>query len=89
MTKRVHVAVLECDTPIDPVKERYGSYGDFFERLLKQGLDTLGQNAADVELAVSKWPVVERETYPNPQEVDAILLTGSSEIPTFLLRLEK
>jgi hypothetical protein len=76
MTRIIRVAILECDTPIDPVKDRYGTYGDFFSRLLTAGLQGLG--AADVELQTTKWDVVNNLIYPEPEEFDALLLTGSS-----------
>ncbi|OJJ50625.1 hypothetical protein ASPZODRAFT_126521 [Penicilliopsis zonata CBS 506.65] len=76
-SKPLHIAVLECDTPVDPVREKLQGYGDIFERLLQTGFQSLGQDAADIELKVSKWDVVNHEVYPTPEEVDALLLTGS------------
>ncbi|KAE8152189.1 Aldehyde/histidinol dehydrogenase [Aspergillus avenaceus] len=75
MTRVVRVAVLECDTPIAPARERYGTYGDFFQRLLNTGLKELG--ISNTEIQVSKWDVVNELVYPKPEEYDAILMTGS------------
>ncbi|RJE16832.1 hypothetical protein PHISCL_10831, partial [Aspergillus sclerotialis] len=62
MAKRtIHVAVLECDTPVDAVHKCYGSYGDMFDRLLRQGMDSAWPSPAEFELVVSKWPVVDRQ----------------------------
>lgn len=77
MTRSLRVAVLECDTPIPPVKERLGGYGDIFEGLLKRGAQA-GNSTAEIQ--VSKWHVVGNPVYPDPNEVDAFLLTGSSKL---------
>lgn len=76
MARTLRVAVLECDTPIPPVLEKLGSYGDIFERLLQRGLQADNSTA---EIQVSKWHVVGNPVYPDPNEVDAFLLTGSSK----------
>ncbi|KAJ5667821.1 uncharacterized protein N7477_006391 [Penicillium maclennaniae] len=74
MTRLLRIAVLECDTPIPPVQAKFGGYGDIFESLLKKGLEESGSTA---EIEVSKWHVVENPVYPDPNECDAFLLTGS------------
>ncbi|KAF2143791.1 uncharacterized protein K452DRAFT_268194 [Aplosporella prunicola CBS 121167] len=74
------IAVLECDTPLDEVVKEYGRYGEIFEKLLKQGADELGQPdvASSKDIQVTKWDVVEKEDeYPELDNVDAVLLTGS------------
>lgn len=73
-----HVAVLECDTPVDPVKASRGTYGDVFKDLLSKGLKDAGKDS-DIDLRVSKWDVVGSDAFPDINEVDAILLSGSSE----------
>ncbi|KAJ5594635.1 uncharacterized protein N7459_000843 [Penicillium hispanicum] len=75
MTRTLRVAVIECDTPIPPVQTKLGNYGDIFERLLQRGLQTSGNSTVDIQ--VSKWNVVDNPVYPNPDECDAFLLTGS------------
>ncbi|KAJ5198529.1 uncharacterized protein N7498_007646 [Penicillium cinerascens] len=74
MARPLRIAVLECDTPIPPVQAKFGTYGDIFERLLKKGLEASNSTAS---IEVSKWHVVENPIYPNPNECDAYLLTGS------------
>lgn len=76
MARTLRVAILECDTPIDPVRTRFGTYGDIFESLL---LDGLKESAADIALQCSKWNVVENPVYPGQGDFDALLLTGSSK----------
>ncbi|CAG9986753.1 unnamed protein product [Clonostachys byssicola] len=75
------VAVLECDTPIQPVLEAVGNYGKIFESFLKKGLEAAkhddGIDGADVDLRVTMTNVVNFEELPEPDDVDAVLLTGS------------
>lgn len=77
----VRIAVLECDEPIGRTKEKYGGYGNLFKELLHNGREEVkskdGREVA--ELDISKYDVVNSELYPNLEDVDAILLTGSSE----------
>lgn len=71
------IAVLECDTPIDPIKHQYGTYGALFERLLSASLASSEDTHTTLQL--TKWNVVDSPVYPNPEDFDAILLTGSSK----------
>lgn len=75
MVRALRVAVLECDTPIDPVRERYSSYGSMFQSLLETGFENLG---AAVKLDLTRWDVVAAASFPDPEETDALVLTGSS-----------
>lgn len=74
-----HIAVLECDTPVDSVVTSRGTYGDIFEELLTKGLEGRGPATGDIQLRVSKWDVVGSSSFPDIREVDALLLSGSSE----------
>ena len=81
VTKRhLRIAVLECDEPIGKTKEKYGGYGNLFKELLEHGTkrypDVYKEKAP--ELSVSKFDVVNTEHYPSLDDVDAILITGSS-----------
>lgn len=77
MTRSLRIAILECDTPIPPIKEQLGGYGDIFTRLLNKGLEA--SQDVTVEFAeISKWHVVDNPVYPDPNEYDAFLLSGSS-----------
>lgn len=77
MTRPLRTAVLECDTPIPPVQAKFGGYGDIFEGLLRRGLE---ESSSTAKIEVSKWHVVENPIYPDPNECDALLLTGSSKV---------
>ncbi|KAJ5691948.1 hypothetical protein N7462_001371 [Penicillium macrosclerotiorum] len=77
----LRIAVLECDTPIPPVQSRLGGYGEIFEGLLRRGLKAYGDSTVEIH-EISKWHVVENPVYPDPNEYDAFLLTGSSMVPS-------
>ena len=37
----LRIAILECDTPLDNTRAKYGGYGGVFTALLKAGADAL------------------------------------------------
>ena len=78
---RLRIAILECDEPIGKTKERYGGYGGLFQELLEHGATHLAERTGGkkAELDISKFDVVNKDVYPNLEDVDAILLTGSSK----------
>ncbi|KAF2217343.1 hypothetical protein CERZMDRAFT_109087 [Cercospora zeae-maydis SCOH1-5] len=78
MRPPLRIAVLECDEPIGRTKEKYGGYGNLFHELLDHGAKHLLENEGKkVELDVTKYDVVRHEVYPDLENVDAVLLTGS------------
>lgn len=81
MRPPLRIAILECDVVIDPVKARYEGYTAVFTELLRKSAIALGQpERLDPEtgLNISRWHVVDSDKYPNLDEVDAIVMTGSS-----------
>jgi hypothetical protein len=81
MVQTLHIAVLECDTPIDAVRERYGPYyGNRFQTLLATGFTAIG---SAVDLEVTHWDVVKSSVFPDPDKTDALVLTGSSRFTSF------
>lgn len=81
MRPPLRIAVLECDTPLDETRHKYGGYGGVFEALLRAGADALGQPkliSSEKGLDISKWDVVDAQQYPRLEDVDAVLITGSS-----------
>jgi hypothetical protein len=74
MLPPLRIAVLECDEPIGRTKEKYGGYGNLFKELLETGAGKLPEKP---ELDITKFDVVNTEHYPDLENVDAILLTGS------------
>lgn len=80
MPKVCRLAILECDTPLPNTKAKFGSYGGVFEYLLKRGNKALGRTDFETVFKVSKFEVEQfPETYPNIEDIDAILITGSSQ----------
>ncbi|GAD98192.1 hypothetical protein PVAR5_6883 [Paecilomyces variotii No. 5] len=81
MRRPLRIAILENDTPLERTKEKYGGYGGVFESLLKASAKELGQpEKLDPEtgLEITKWDIVHRDDlYPNLDDIDAILMTGS------------
>ncbi|OQO09587.1 hypothetical protein B0A48_04989 [Cryoendolithus antarcticus] len=77
----LRIAVLECDEPIGRTKEKYGGYGNLFKELLNNGAKRVAEQDDDVELGldVTKYDVVKHEVYPDLENIDAVLLTGSRE----------
>ncbi|KAB8253411.1 Aldehyde/histidinol dehydrogenase [Aspergillus flavus] len=75
MTRIIRVAILETDTPIDPILARYGTYGAIFNRWLNTGLQ--GLTVTDTEIQTTIWDVVNKSEYPKPGDFDALLMTGS------------
>lgn len=78
----LRIAVLECDEPAGKTKERYGNYGGLFQKLLENGVKKVAEedHGKRPALEVSRYDVVkDMDTYPTLEDVDAVLLTGSSE----------
>jgi hypothetical protein len=77
----LRVAILECDTPLDPVVDKYGRYGDIFKALLRTAADSLSQpDFSSKNLELSAYDVVSKQEYPDLENVDAVLLSGSSTL---------
>ncbi|MBH1945645.1 hypothetical protein I5L01_15620, partial [Erythrobacter sp. YJ-T3-07] len=72
-------AVLVCDTPVSKVKIARGGYGDIFGQLLKNTAAAVGPEDLVSKLRITEWDIVTAQSYPEIEEVDAFLLTGSSK----------
>lgn len=81
MTRKYTLAVLECDTPIEPVVEKLGTYGQIFDKFVRRGLEgyTADGGAEKIDLNVLQVQAVDQEPFPDLKEVDCLMLTGSSE----------
>ena len=79
-SNRIHAAVLVCDTPIQPVLDKYGDYYAMFQALLRQGFKDLEISGGpkDIIVEFSEHQVVGNSRFPDLENVDAILMTGSS-----------
>ena len=73
------IATLGCDTPLPKTRERYPGYGDVFEALLRAGARAAETPDAGTGLKFLHYQVQENpDEYPDVNEIDAILITGSS-----------
>jgi len=75
----LRIAILECDTPAPGTKTKYGGYGGVFTSLLKAGADSLGHPglSSSSGLQISIYDVVSAQEYPNLEDIDGILISGS------------
>jgi hypothetical protein len=81
MKPPLRIAILECDTPPPDVVNQFGTYGNIFKTLLDAGgdaLDQLGLLSSKKGLELSSFDVVHDTKYPNLEDVDAVLISGSS-----------
>lgn len=84
MHSPLRIAVLEADTPIPPINDRYGGYGGVFTSLLTSSAKALNkpdQLDSEKGLVISKWDVVSGTEYPKLEDIDAVLISGSSTCP--------
>ena len=81
MPQSLRIAVLECDVPRGETKAKHGTFGNVFKDLLVRGASRLQETSGirPPKLEVSNWDVMDRQEYPDVEEVDAVLLTGSSK----------
>jgi hypothetical protein len=81
MKPPIRIAILECDTPLEKTRERYGGYGGVFKALLEAAADDLGRDdlSSKSGLELSTFDVVSKQEYPDLEKIDAVLLTGSSK----------
>lgn len=81
MPSPLRIAVLECDTPVPNTNAKYGGYAGVFKSLLRKTARALNEpEKLDPEtgLEISQFDVVNGDEYPKLEDVDAVLLTGSS-----------
>ncbi|KAJ5301499.1 hypothetical protein PENANT_c009G07360 [Penicillium antarcticum] len=76
MSSSLRIAVLVCDTPVQPVLEKYGDYYAIFQGLLKQGFQDL-ELPEELDVQFSGYHVVENPQFPELHDYDAVLMTGS------------
>jgi GMP synthase-like glutamine amidotransferase len=68
----LQLALLVCDTPVPAVVETHGYYPDIYDTWLK------ASNVAGVPYKLTPFDIVNHpETYPHPEEFDAVIITGS------------
>ncbi|KAF1810510.1 class I glutamine amidotransferase-like protein [Eremomyces bilateralis CBS 781.70] len=76
MQPPIRIAILECDTPLEKTKAKYGGYGGVFKTLMVGGAKLRGLDP-ERDLEMTSWPVEKELQYPELEDIDAIMLTGS------------
>ncbi len=86
MKRPIRIAVLECDTPPERINLKYDGYYGVFSKLLRRSAEILRHEQLDPDsgLEISRWDVVSEQAYPALEDVDGIVLTGSSRSLTYL-----
>lgn len=81
----IRIAVLEADQ----AHAHYGGYTGLYTGLLHKGADSFGWPQRD-KLQISRWDIIQRGAelseqevekieYPQLEDIDAIIISGSSE----------
>jgi hypothetical protein len=84
MKTPLRIAILQCDTPPPDVVALYGAYDRIFTTLLEKAATGLGLDPK-TDLELSAFEVVTAQEYPNLENIDAVLISGSSESHNHLL----
>ncbi|GMF70625.1 unnamed protein product [Aspergillus oryzae] len=86
MRPPLRIAILECDTPIESVDRRYNGYYGLFSQLFHECAKSLGLDP-ETGLDITRWDVVHAQEYPKLEDIDAIVHTGSSKSPEYIIAL--
>ena len=88
----IRLAILEADTPLEQTRRKLGSYGGVFTSLLHKaadasniatsrlqitGWDVVNEQDGEVEDMGGQYHWKRTKGYPQVEDVDAILITGS------------
>ena len=77
MLSKLRIAIIETDNPGFSSINKRGNYGGIFSSLLKAAAPQAGLTEDDLQLTIHN--VVENTTnYPNLEDIDGILMSGSS-----------
>lgn len=83
MRTRPRLAILECDTALPGITKKYGGYGGLFKVLLNAGARAEGFEKLDDALDVTIYHIEDDpDNYPDLNDIDALLLTGSRKYIT-------
>ena len=76
----LRIAILKADTPIPAVDKKYGGYAGIYESWLRRASQEKkkSHHHQERELRFSAWDVVDEQAYPELEEVDVVVITGSS-----------
>ncbi|KAL9602067.1 MAG: hypothetical protein Q9219_002063 [cf. Caloplaca sp. 3 TL-2023] len=70
-----HIAILDCDPLIPSICAKYGSYGNVVTTFLQAGAASIG--LLSDSFVFSSWRVDVELIYPDLEEIDAVVITGS------------
>ena len=90
-TPSLHIAILDCDTPVPKVLSKLGKYSDIFSKLLQDAVHTTKELPQGLQLRFSVFDSV-MGGYPSEEElrdIDGIIITGSCEILAFPWRFKR
>ncbi|KAF2272255.1 class I glutamine amidotransferase-like protein [Westerdykella ornata] len=75
----LRIALLECDELVGEMKREYGSIGNLYRKFLEAGASKLEESGlyARPNLEITSYDVVNKQEYPDLENIDAIFLTGS------------
>ncbi|KAF3062227.1 putative glutamine amidotransferase-like protein C13C5.04 [Daldinia childiae] len=75
----IRLAILEADNPVPGIKAKYGSYGGVFKYLFQRACASLEPpQPLSAILELSSHDIVNHpDSYPDPETIDAILISGS------------
>ncbi|KAH7068926.1 class I glutamine amidotransferase-like protein [Paraphoma chrysanthemicola] len=76
MKTPLRIAILECDTPLPDIVAKYGLYGRIFSTLIETAAEGLSLSPKK-DLVLSSFDVVNKQEYPNLEDIDAVLISGS------------
>ncbi|KAE8834946.1 hypothetical protein PTNB85_06279 [Pyrenophora teres f. teres] len=75
----LRIALLECDELVGDLKKEYGSIGNLYKIFLEAAavkLEGSGLHERPI-LDISSYDVVNKQEYPDVENIDAVFLTGS------------
>ncbi|KAI0873568.1 putative class I glutamine amidotransferase [Hypoxylon argillaceum] len=75
----IRLAILEADTPIPAIQAKYHSYGGVFTHMFERACASYSHPVSlESQLALSSHDIVnDLDAYPDPETIDAILITGA------------
>lgn len=77
----LRIAILCCDEPVGETKKRYGGFGNLFRELFEKAARQVVQEGSHepLKLNISTYDVLNGRTFPRLEDIDAVVLTGSSK----------
>ncbi|KAL7940031.1 class I glutamine amidotransferase-like protein [Trichoderma barbatum] len=79
MCSPLRIAILACDELVGEMKKEYGSIGNVYKQFLEAGALHLEESGLyeRPNMDISYYDVVNKQEYPDVENIDAVFLTGS------------